>query len=162
MAVPFLNRVITPVELATFKGGIDTARAVISATTPVVNETEKEGFMGVGRERSEFLTQSYTVADQHPNLMAGDYNHANHLISNNLVANCDIMIEYAQALINELTIIRQVSGDQAVRAGKQVLNQSHQRSLTDVIFKPIYDALSLLFKKKMAHPPITPPPTPTP
>ena len=135
------------------------AFAVIHTTTPTVSEEEHKGIIGAKQERSLFLTESYNVGTNHPEIMTLDYNHAHHATSNKLVVDYNTMIDYVnQKLLADLHITRLVVGDQAVREGKKVMNAAQVIGKTNSGIKTIWETLRRLYQKK-AVPSGTPPTT---
>jgi len=156
MALPFINEVISPTDVTTFKGGIDTARGVISGYVPVITNAEKKSLKGVQRERYEFLTESYTVAGNDSTLMTTSYSHPNHLMSNNLLVVLDELESYTASLQKDITILRDVVASQTLGIGQTVLAATDAKSKSDASYKPIWRMLSRLFRRR-ATPAVVPP-----
>ncbi len=156
--VPQITRVYTPAEIAAFKAAIDTAYAIIHPSTPSVSELDKAKLEGVQRERFEFLTSSATIGLNQAAKMPTEYNHANQVISNNLVLVYDDLQTYMMPLNAELKITYEVVADQAVKPGEIVLRVMKFQSTINAAMKALYQGLSLLYKKKALKSPK--PPTP--
>src|ERR1017187_7795682 len=119
--VPLVTTVYTPTQIAAFKAAIDAAFAIIHPSTPSVSELDKAKLEGVKRERFEFLGSSATIGLNQAAKMPAEYNHANHVISNNLVLVYDDFQTYMKPLNGELKITYEVVADQAVKPGEIVL-----------------------------------------
>ncbi len=155
----FIDKAYTAAEKAAFKAGVDAAREIIALQIPVLTPTEEKKLMSAHRERAEFLPASYNEASTHPNIMTDAYNHSHHNTSNNLVTDYQEMIDYVDSkLVQPLLMSKYVSGDQATRAGVQVLNATHERSRTDASFVAIWKNLSKLYMKKSIKAPAPPKP----